>query len=177
LLLHKRFLYLLLILPTLLITACGYNFTADTSTKLTANQTVWVAYFKNITVYPSATVALKRAFFEQFGSQRGILPAASEKEGDILISGKITGYGINEVSYTAADIAKEYRLTLTSEITATRQKDDGSIETIWQGVLSAWHDYMVTGSIEEQYRNEEAALQIAARKLAQNAIWQMEQNY
>lgn len=177
-LLHKRFIYLSLVVPLfLLLTACGYHFTADTGTQLAAGQTAWVAYFKNSTVYPSATVAIKRALFEQLASQRNILPASSEKQGDLLFSGKITGYDIAVVSYTAADFAQEYRLTLTAAVTAEKQGKVGNKEMIWQGAISAWQDYVVTGSIEEQRRNEEAALQAAANKLAQQVIWQMEQNY
>jgi outer membrane lipopolysaccharide assembly protein LptE/RlpB len=168
---------LLLLVVVLSVAGCGYRFTADSDTRLTAGQTVWIPYFKNATVYANASVALKRALFDQFVTQRGITPAAKPELADLSLEGTLTGYGAGVVSYTAADAAKEYRLTITAEITVRKRGETKDAKPLWKGTLSAWQDYPVAATIELQRSNEEAALTAASRKLAQQLIWQMEQQY
>jgi outer membrane lipopolysaccharide assembly protein LptE/RlpB len=166
-----------LVVLVLFSAGCGYRFTADSGTRLAAGQTVWVPYFKNATVYSSASVALKRAIFDQFAEQRNIMPAASPEQGDLLLEGTLTGYGIGAVSYSATDAIMEYRLTITADITVHRRGDAKNTRPLWKGALSAWQDYPVGPTIELQRSSEDAALGAASRKLAQQLIWQMEQQY
>lgn len=161
----------------LVMSGCGYRFTADQGTRLAAGQTVWVPFLKNSTVYPNASVVLKRALFEQFSALRGITPAVSQQTGDLWLEGAVTGYSTAVVSYSAADTAKEYRLTLSADIRVRRKGDSSDSVPIWKGSLSAWQDYPVAATIELQRNSEDAALAVAARKLAQQLIWQMEQDY
>lgn len=161
----------------LAVSGCGYRFTADSGTRLTAGQKVWVGYFKNTTVYPAASVALKRALFDQFATLRGIVPAASMDEGELKVEGVVTGYGLGTVSYSAADLAKEYRLTISAEVTVRRKQDPAEGKPLWKGTVSAWQDFPVAATIEMQRTNEDAALQAASRKLAQQVIWNLEQQY
>jgi len=166
-----------LVALVLLSAGCGYRFTADSATRLAAGQTVWVPYFKNATVHSQASVALKRAIFDQFAGQRNIMPAASPELGDLLLEGTLTGYGIGAVSYSAADAIMEYRLTITADITVRKRGDAADVRPLWKGSLSAWQDYPVAATIELQRSSEDAALAAASRKLAQQLIWQMEQQY
>lgn len=172
--LYYRLLVLLLVAA---LGGCGYRFTADSGTQLPAGQRVWVAYFQNNTVYPAASVAVKRALFDQFAAMRGILPAATQDDGDLLVEGTLTGYGTGNASYTAADIVKEYRLTLSANIVVRRKGDDKQAKPLWKGPVSAWQDYPVAATIELQRSNEDAALLAASRKLAQQVIWNLEQGY
>ena len=161
----------------LLLSGCGYRFTADGGTRLDRGQKVWVSYFENNTVYPNASVILKRAFFEQFASMRGILPAGKPDEGDLKVEGKLSGYGNSVLSYTAADTAKEYRLTITAEVTVRSSSAGKDAKPLWKGTVSTWQDYPVAATIELQRSSEEAALTSASSKLAQQVIFYLEQNY
>jgi outer membrane lipopolysaccharide assembly protein LptE/RlpB len=161
----------------LLLAGCGYRFTADNGSRLTAGQAVWVPYLKNATVYANASVELKRALFEQFAEQRNILPAATPEQGDLILEGALIGYSTNVVSYSAADTAMQYRLTITADITVRRRGDAKDAKPFWKGTLSAWQDYPVSATVELQRSSENAALAVASRKLAQQLIWQMEQSY
>jgi len=161
----------------LFIAGCGYRFTADQGTRLAAGQTVWVPFLKNSTVYPNASVVLKRVLFEQFSALRGITPAVSEETGNLWLEGSVTGYSAVVVSYSTGDTAKEYRLTLSADISVRRKGDSSDAVPVWKGSLSAWQDFPVATTIELQRNSEDAALAAAARKLAQKLIWQMEQNY
>ncbi|CAH2031182.1 LptE family protein [Trichlorobacter ammonificans] len=160
-----------------LVAGCGYRFTADQGARLAAGSTVWVPFFRNTTVYPLGSVALKRALFEQFAAQRGIMAASSPETADLLLEGTLIGYQSTAVSYTAADTAREYRLTINAEITVRRRGDAAGTPPFWKGSLTAWQEYPASSSLEQQRRSEDAALEAAARKLAQQAIWQMEQQY
>jgi outer membrane lipopolysaccharide assembly protein LptE/RlpB len=159
------------------LAGCGYRFTADSGMRLPTGQKVWVAYFQNNTAYPAASVAVKRALFDQFAALRGIMPAATPAEGDLMVEGTLTNYGAGNVSYTSTDTAKEYRLTLSAEIVVRRKADDKTAKPLWKGSLSAWQDYPVAATIELQRSNEDAALLAASRKLAQQVIWNLEQSY
>jgi hypothetical protein len=165
------------LLLLLAISGCGYRFAADGGSRLDAGQTVWVAYFKNDTIYPQAAVQLKRALFERFSAMRGISPAGSKEEGDLLVEGVITGYGLNAVSYSAADLVKEYRLIISAEVTVRRKGDKPDAKPLWKGTVSARQDYPAETIIELQRNREDAALLSASRKMAQQIIWAMEQNF
>ena len=167
----------MLVLATLLVCGCGYRFTADSGTRLAPGQTVWVPFFKNATVYANASVALKRALFEQFAEQRAIMPAATAEQGDLLLEGTLTGYGAGVVSYSAADTAKEYRLTVSAEIKVRKRGAAKESKPLWKGTVSAWQDYPVAATVELQRSSEDAALTAACRKLAQQLIWNLEQQY
>lgn len=170
-----RFLALLAVIAVL--SGCSYRFSVDQSSKLTPGQTIWVPYFKNSTVFANASVVLKRAIFDQFAAQRGILAAATPEEGDLWLEGSLTGYGASVASYTALDTAKEYRLTVSADVILRRKGDTKDSKPVWKGTVSAWQDYPVSSTIELQRNSEEAALAAAARKLAQQLIWQIEQDY
>lgn len=167
----------MLLLLMLSAAGCGYRFTADSGTRLPAGQRVWVPFFKNATVYANGSVALKRAVFEQFAEQRGILSAASAGQADLILEGTLTGYGAGVVSYSAADKAQEYRLTITADITVRQRDAAKDSAPLWRGTLTAWQDYPVAATIELQRSNEDAALTAASRKLAQQLIWSLEQQY
>jgi hypothetical protein len=170
--------YKLAVLMLLLAVAgCGYRFAADGGSRLDAGQTVWVAYFKNDTIYPQAAVLLKRSLFERFAAMRGISPAGSKEEGDLLVDGVITGYGVNAVSYSATDIVKEYRLIISAEVTIRRKGDKPDAKPLWKGTVSARQDYLADTNIELQRNREDAALLAASRKMSQQIIWALEQNY
>lgn len=159
------------------ISSCGYRFTADGGSRLTAGQKVWVAYFKNSTVFPNASVVLKRAIFDQFAAMRGITPAGSKGDGDIQVEGILTGYGASAASYTSTDTVKEYRLVISANVIVRKKSADLKAKPIWSGSVSAWQDYPVSSTIEMQRNSEDAALAAASRKLAEQIIWNMEQVY
>ncbi len=136
-----------------------------------------MAYFQNNTVYSNASVTLKRALFDQFAAMRGILPAANAGEGELVVEGTLTGYGAGAVSYTSVDAAKEYRLTISAEVTVRHRGDAANAKPLWKGTVTAWQDYPVAATMELQRLNEDTALAAASRKLAQQVIWNLEQNY
>ena len=159
------------------ISGCGYRFAADGGSRLDSGQKVWVAYFKNDTIYPQTAIQLKRALFEQFSAMRGISPASSKEDGDLIIEGVVTGYGLSVVSYSATDTAKEYRLVVSADVTVRKKGDKPDSKPLWKGSVSARHDFVAEAVVEMQRNREEAALASACRKLAQQVLWGMEQNY
>ena len=160
-----------------LLSGCSYRFSVDQTKRLTPGQTVWVPYFKNSTVFANASVVLKRAIFDQFAAQRGIMAAANPGEGDLWLEGTLTNYGAGVASYTALDTAKEYRLSISADVILRRKGDTKDSKPLWKGTVSAWQDYPVSSTIELQRNSEDAALAAAARKLAQQLIWEIEQDY
>ncbi|MBV5323325.1 hypothetical protein JZU51_00915 [bacterium] len=62
-------------------------------------------------------------------------------------------------------------------MTVRKRGEKKEVKPLWKGTLSVWQDYPVAATIELQRNNEDAALTAASRKLAQQLIWQMEQQY
>lgn len=105
------------------------------------------------------------------------MPSASPELADLLVEGTLTGYGNGVVSYSATDTAREYRLTITADVIVRKRGDKKDVKPLWKGTLSAWQDYPVGTTIELQRSSEDAAIMAASRKLAQQLIWNLEQQY
>jgi len=105
---------------------------------------------------------------------RGLSPAGSQAEGDLQVKGTLRSYSIRAISYTAADRAKEYRLTIDVELELLRK---GGGAPLWKGLLQSSHDYPASTDLALQRDAEEAALAAASRILAQKFLTAVEQSY
>lgn len=170
---------LLLVSALLVLSGCaGYHFSADAPGRLLPGQTVWVSYFTNTTAYANGAVTLRRSLYDQFAEMRSVMPAPHRDQADIIVEGVFNGYGAGVVSYSALDAAREYRLTIGAEVTVRKRGQQITDKPLWKGSVSAWQDYPVSAtSIEYQRSSEQAALVEASRKLAQQVLWRIEQQY
>ena len=178
-LLLRSKLQLVLVICFAVMTGCaGYHFTADAPGRLQKGQTVWVSFFSNTTAYANGAVTLRRSLYDQFAEMRSVMPALSADSADLMVEGVFNGYGAGVVSYNKVDAAQEYRLSISAEVTVKKRNAPAGTKPLWKGTLSAWQDYPVsTASIENQRSSEQAALVEASRKLAQQLLWKLEEQY
>jgi hypothetical protein len=126
-------------------------------------RSVQVIPFENQTLEPRLTDALTGQLRKQL-QREGTYRVASHDDGDIIVSGAITGYQRFELSFHPNDTltARDYRLTLIAKITA-RERGSGKIML----------DQRVSGSTLIRVGNdltstERQALPLLAGDLARN---------
>lgn len=167
-----RFLLLALLLNT--TAGCGYHLTGSQSQHLGAAQTIWVPFFSNESISPTAQTVLRRAFYEELHALRGLAPASSEGSADLAMKARIISYSSTVVSYNAVDHASEYSLSLNVELEITKK---GDTSPLWKGQLHAEKQYPAGTDLALQRNAEEQALDAAARIIAQKFISALEESY
>jgi outer membrane lipopolysaccharide assembly protein LptE/RlpB len=168
------------------LAACGYHFAGSSGNRLVAGQSLWVSFIGietdssnsagQMTYSPgsSAQTTLRRALLEECHALRGLYPSASEAGADIRMNGRLRSYSAGAVSYSALDLAREYRLTIEVELELSRK---GETLPFWKGTIQSYQDYPANTDLALQRSAEEAALAAASRILAQKLLMAVEQAY
>jgi len=138
---------LLLLLPVcLLAAACGiYSFTG-TSIQSDVN-TIAIEYFeyKALKVNPSLSNDLTEALRTKF--RRMTRLEQVEVDGDLTITGEVTGYDVKATAVTADEVAAQNRLTVTIKVSFSDRKHPE--ENFENKSFSSYSDYDSTRSLEE----------------------------
>ncbi len=158
----------------LFLPACGYQFTGSSNNMLASGQSLWVSFIKIEIDSPSVQTTLRRSLLEECHALRGLYPSANEATADLRITGNLRSYTSQIVSYTALDLAKEYRLTIGVELEVFKK---GETVPFWKGTLQSFQDYPANTDLALQRSAEAAALDAASRKLAQKFLMSVEQSY
>lgn len=172
---HKKLLSLLCVSVLMLtLTGCGYHFAGSSGNRLAAGQSLWVSYIGIEIVSPSAQTVLRRSLIEECHALRGLYPAANEATADLRMTGHLRSYSSGVVSYSALDLAREYRLSIEVELELFRK---GETIPFWKGVIQSYQDYPTNTDLALQRSAEEAALAAASRIIAQKLLMAVEQSY
>lgn len=157
------------------VAGCGYHLTkSQPSRQFDAARTIWVPFFSNESVSPSAQTVLRRAFFEEFHALRGLNPAGSEAAADLAMKARIISYSSRAVSYNALDQAREFTLSLNVELEIIRK---GNSLPLWKGQVQGSKQYPANRDLALQHNAEEQALDAAARIIAHKFISALEESY
>ena len=135
---------LLLLAAALTFGACGiYSFTG-TSIQPDVN-TVTINYFeyKALKVNPSLSNDLTEAMKDKFRKLTKLEQV--EMDGDIELSGAVTGYEVRAAAVTANEVAAMNRLTVTASLKFTNRKFP---EEDFEKSFSAYSDYDSTNSLD-----------------------------
>ena len=136
---------LLLVSAALTLAACGiYSFTG-TSIQPDVN-TVTINYFEYRAekVNPSLSNDLTEALRTRF--RRSTRLEQVEQDGDLEITGEVTGYSMSAAGVTADEVAARNRLTVTVRVSFTNRKhseDDFENQT-----FSGYSEYDSTNSLD-----------------------------
>ena len=136
---------LCLLAAALLLGACGiYSFTG-TSIQNDVN-TVTINYFeyKAQKVNPSLSNDLTEALKTRF--RRSTRLEQVEQDGDLEITGEVTGYTVSATAITANEVAAQNRLTVTVRVNFTNRKH--SEDDFQNQTFSAYADYDSTNSLD-----------------------------
>ena len=165
-----------LILALLLnaVAGCGYHLTNSQTGRLGAAQKIWVPFFSNESISPTAQTVLRRAFYEEFHALRGLKPAGSEGSADLSMKARIISYSSKAVSYNALDQAREFSLSLDVELEIAKK---GQTSPLWKGLIQGTKQYPANRDLALQRNAEEQALDAAARIIAHKFISALEETY
>lgn len=165
---------ILLLCCLLFVAGCGYRFAGTADNRITADQSLWVAFIVNETVSPTAQTVIRRALLEESHAMRGLYPADKETEADLRVRGKLTSYTLKAISYSAIDQVKEYRLLISVDLELHRK---GGAVPVWKGAVQASQDFPASTNLALQRNAEESALRAASRTLARKFLVSVEQAY
>lgn len=168
----------ILFFTLLILNGCGYHAVGSNPGNLDYGRTVWVDFIGNTTSNSTAQTVLRRVIMDEFHAMRSLFPATSANDSDLKISGLLKSYSIRAVSYTAADLIREYRLTIEVELEARTRI---SQTPLWKGVLAVSQDFPAADprqpDLALQKNAEEEALVAASRKLAHTLLSSMEESF
>lgn len=153
---------------------CGYHLTTVPSGRFGDARSIWVPFFTNESVSPTAQTVLRRVFYDELHALRGLQPASSEETADLSMKARIVTYGSKVVSYNALDQAREFSLSLNTELEIVKK---GQPVPFWKGQLQAAKQYPANRDLALQRNAEEQALDAAARILAHKFISAVEESY
>lgn len=163
-----------LILFCCFLSGCGYHFTNTQSGRLSASQQIWVPFFSNESVSPTAQTVLRRAFYDELNALRGLRPATSEGTADLVMKAKLISYSSKAVSYNALDQVKEFSLSVDVELEISKK---GDLQPLWKGRIQAVKQFPVNNNLSLQRNSEEQALDAASRIIAQKFIAALDESY
>jgi outer membrane lipopolysaccharide assembly protein LptE/RlpB len=157
------------------ISGCGYHLTnSHQSQRLGTARNIWVPFFSNESISPSAQTVLRRAFYDELHALRGLEPAGSEAGADLAMKARLVTYSSKAVSYDVLDHAKEFSLSLIVELEITQA---GQTAPLWKGQLQGAKQFPASTDLALQRNAEEQALDAAARIIAQKFISALEESY
>ena len=136
---------LLLLAATLSLSACGiYSFTG-TSIENDVN-TITINYFeyKALKANPSLSNDLTEALRTRF--RRSTRLEQVDQDGDLEITGQVTGYDVAPTAITADEVAARNRLTVTVTVSFANRKH--SEDDFDEQRFSAYADYDSTNSLD-----------------------------
>ncbi|MDU0457291.1 MAG: LPS assembly lipoprotein LptE [Geobacteraceae bacterium] len=170
----RTYFLLLSLILSWTLTGCGYQLTNSTSDRLVTGQKLWVPFIGNESVSPTAQTVLRRALYDESHALRGLVAAENQASADLFVKGRLVSYTTKVVSYSAADRAREIRLTLDVELELYRR---GETSPLWKGMLQASKTYPTNDNLALQRNAEESALDSAARLIAGKFVSAVEQNF
>ncbi len=169
-----RICHLILLLLLLLSAGCGYRVTNPQTGCLGSARTVWVPFFTNESISPTAQTVLRRAFYDELHALRGLYPAESEARADLVMKARLVTYAGTTVSYNSLDQAFFNSLALDVELEIARA---GELSPLWKGQLHGTHQYPSNSDLAKQRNAEEQAVEAVARNIAHSFISALEQSY
>lgn len=157
-----------------LLSACGYHLPGRGENLPDDVQTIVVVPFTNKTTEPFIENQLTNEVRDQFSRRRTLDVVASEELADAVLSGVITSYRTNSVSYDQNDDVTEYRVTMTVEAKLVRTNGE---DVIWQGSVSWQEEFFASDNRADQDYREAEVQDVVSRRLAQEVYNRMTDNF
>lgn len=156
----------IVLLAAALCSGCSYSPVIQRGPLAGANG-VNVVLFANKSYRAGVEAVLARQMIDEFALKTGgrVLPA---DKAELELSGVVLSYNTVPVSYTAADVIKEYKAVLAVQATL---RDQLSQKVIWKGDVTEQQVYPVNANIALQQNAEDAAIEKISRRISER-IWQ-----
>ena len=135
---------IVILLAALVLNSCGIYSFSGTSIKPDVN-TITINYieYKALRVNPALSNDLTEALRNQF--RRMTRLEQVDQDGDMELSGEVTGYDITAAAVTADEVAARNKLTVTVKITFTDKKHS---DEDFEKSFSAYAEYDSTNTLD-----------------------------
>ncbi len=156
---------IILIFSFLILNNCGYHLRGFGDTLPEDTKTIAIINFENETFEADIGPFLLQSLAEEFSKSRR-LRIVDDSDADLIVSGIISSFSENPVSFSSSDQTTDYRIEMKVDVTL-RRRDEG--EVIWKGKgLSEIEDYSSEpGNIDITERNRNNAKRVVADELAE----------
>lgn len=144
---------------------CGYHSVSRTDPMQGANG-VNVVLFANRSYRPGVEGVLGRQLLDEVALRTGgkVLPG---DRAELELTGVVLSYATAPVSFTAADVIREYQATLKVQATLRQRL---SQKILWKGEISESQVYPSNETIPLQQNAEAAAVEKICRRIAED-VW------
>lgn len=135
-----------LVTAAMIVRSCGFVKYSFTGTSIQADvKTVTINYFeyKALRVNPSLSNDITESMKDKFKKLTKLEEV--EIDGDLEITGEITGYDVKASSVTSNEVAAQNRLTVTAKINFVNRKYP---EDDFEKSFSAYADFDATNSLD-----------------------------
>lgn len=161
------------LLTTLLVAGCGYHVMKPARGGGGLDgKTMEIANFSNRSFRPNIEATLVDVLVDELAKREDSRLVKSG--GDLVLSGAILSYGTSHVSYIAKDQVKEYRATVTAEVTLRRTDTS---QVVWKGTLTSTQDFPALDDLVFQQNSEEAAIREICRKMAREVYIHLTEDF
>jgi hypothetical protein len=143
----------LLVLAALLLAGCGYSWVGGRGSFAPGVRTIFVDVFTNNTSEANADSIFRVAFNNQIVQNGHFKLAQSPEEADAVFRGTLLGLSSSPLSYKAANLSAEDRITVTLRL-SLEERETGKV--LWANdAYTGTGDYPVTsvGATEASRRN------------------------
>jgi len=165
---------LLLVPAALCLFACGYHFPGSASNLPPDVRSLHVELFTNRTVEPFLENRITSNVIDWFARKGPLHLVEDRSRADALLTGVVTGYSSEPISYNADDAITEYRSKMTIAATLRQSSDD---RVLWKGSLNWTEEYPANRDKAVQEDNEAAAIDVIAARLAQELYFRITENF
>jgi len=166
---------LFLLLPGLLcLFACGYHFTGNGKNLYPEVHSLHIELFSNRTVEPFLENRITTSVIDRFARKRPEQVAGDRAGAEAVLTGTVTEYRTDPISYDRNDVITEYRSTMAISATLRQTSDD---RVLWKGSLAWSEEYPASLDKAVQEDNEAAAIAIIAERLAQELYFRITENF
>jgi outer membrane lipopolysaccharide assembly protein LptE/RlpB len=149
---------------------CGYHLQGKGDTLPAGVRYVHVAILHNATYEPFLENAVTGALLDRLIRSPGVELVNDPDQADAFLTGTVTQYASNSLSYDGRDRIAEYRSRMTVEV-ALRHADNAQV--LWKGRSSWTEDYIASADKALEDDREKAAIGEIARRLADDIYSRM----
>jgi hypothetical protein len=158
----------------LLLSGCGYQPIGRTTGPPQGVETVYIPLFVNRSLEPFLENLITQNVIEELSRRQGMRVVEDAGRADARLEGEILSFRADAVSFGPDDRIGQYRAAMTIGA-VLRRTDTGMV--LWKGQLSWSQLYPVDLDKSIQEDNEQAALRVISRRLAENLYFRLHDNF
>lgn len=160
----------LLVLPLLLLSACGYGLAGRANNLLPPTvHSIWVPALVNRTTRVELEQRVTQAVASEFVSRGRLQLVNSAPAADVILRGSIDSFGINPVAFNAQGRATQYQISITANIELLDHRAEDKV--LWKNDQYRFtENYQVNTESTDAFDQETRAINEIAVRFAESLV-------